>query len=194
MNNTYHNTDGFFAKLCADSKRFPSRFTSPFLTPLHFLFLVFLTPGFQLALSIRIQEVFRKIPLMGKLLRRILWYLTTILFGSDIFTTCSIGSGIFFPHPYGIVIGDGCIIGKNVSINQNVTLGRKQHGNPGDPIISDGVTIYTGAVIIGPITIGENAVIGANSVVTKDVPAGATAMGIPARCIRPKTNQPFQPL
>lgn len=150
---------------------------------MHFLFLLLLVPGFQLGLSIRIQEVLGKIPLIGKLLRRIQWYITTIFFGSDIDPNCSIDSGIYFPHPFGIVIGGGCVIGKNVCINQNVTIGRRHPEETENPVIHSGVSIYAGVVIIGPITIGENAVIGANAVVNKDVQTGATMVGIPARAI-----------
>lgn len=183
MNTTSTKPDGFVSKLCADSKHYPSRFKSSFLKPLHVLFLLLLVPGFQLTLSVRIQELLGKIPVIGKLLRRIQWYLTTIFFGSDIDPECTIGGGIYFPHPFGIVIGGGCTIGKNVSINQNVTIGRRNHDDLRNPVIGNGVSIFTGAVIIGPITIGDNAIIGANAVVTKDVPASSTAIGIPARTI-----------
>jgi serine acetyltransferase len=90
--------------------------------------------------------------------------------------------GIKFPHPLGIVIGDGVRIGKEVRIYQNVTIGLLKNTPAHEareeyPTIEDGVIIYAGAVIAGPITIGSGATIGANSVITHDVPRGATAFG-----------------
>ena len=90
--------------------------------------------------------------------------------------------GIKFPHPVGIVIGDGVRIGKEVRIYQNVTIGLLKNTPADDarndyPTIEDGVIIYAGAVIAGPITIGAGATVGANAVITRDVPKGATAFG-----------------
>lgn len=90
---------------------------------------------------------------------------------------------IKFPHPIGIVIGDDVVIGKNVKIWQQVTLG--SHGKSTQifdyPIIKEDVKIYAGAKIIGGETIGKGAIIGANAVVFIDVPPGKTAVGIPAK-------------
>lgn len=88
---------------------------------------------------------------------------------------------IHFAHPLGVVIGAGCSIGKNCTIFQNVTIGQK---NNLYPTIGDNVTIYPGAVVIGNIKIGNNVVIGANSVVTKDVPDNTVVAGIPAKVIK----------
>lgn len=87
-----------------------------------------------------------------------------------------------FPHPVGIVIGDGVSIGRGCEIYQNVTIGQ-QAITPGTkaqdyPTIGDDVTIGAGAVVVGAIHIGAGAVIGANAVITKTVPAGATAFGV----------------
>ncbi len=84
-------------------------------------------------------------------------------------------------HPTGIVISDSTIIGKDCTIYQNVTLGRKGEYAP---TLGDNVTIYANAVIIGNVHIGDNAVIGAGSVVLKDVPAGEVWAGNPAHFIK----------
>lgn len=96
-----------------------------------------------------------------------------------------IGNGVRFPHPSGIVIGAGVVIEDDVIIYQHVTLG--SHGKPGEgkdyPTIGSETVIYAGAVIIGGVTIGKNCIIGANSVVNKDIPDYSTAVGIPAKVI-----------
>ena len=89
-----------------------------------------------------------------------------------------IGEGTVFVHGNGIVIGPGSVIGRNCSIFQQVTVG-SQDGQS-YPVVGDGVVLYPGAKIIGGVTIGDNAKIGANAVVLQDVPAGATAVGNPA--------------
>jgi serine acetyltransferase len=81
---------------------------------------------------------------------------------------------IHFPHPVGIVISYETEMGKNITIYSNVTIGGKKYGaGKGFPSIKDDVTIYAGACIIGGITIGKGAILGANSTITKDVPAGS---------------------
>lgn len=89
-------------------------------------------------------------------------------------------SKIKFPHPIGIVIGEGVEIGKNCIIYQNVTIGQK---NNKYPKIGNNVTIYAGAIVIGDIVIGDNCVIGANAVVNKSFPKNSVIVGIPARKI-----------
>ncbi len=93
-----------------------------------------------------------------------------------------IAPGLFLPHPVGIVIGEGVRIGAGATIYQNVTVGRT--ASPRYPSIGAGATLYPNAVVIGPIAIGERAVVGAGSVVLKDVPPGAVAAGNPARIVR----------
>jgi serine acetyltransferase len=85
-------------------------------------------------------------------------------------------------HPIGIVIGNKAEIGENVQINQNVTIGGRGGDNPtGHPKIRDNVTIYSGSVILGDITLHEGCTIGANSVVLDDVEEEKTAVGAPAK-------------
>lgn len=81
------------------------------------------------------------------------------------------------PHPVGIAIAGCTEIGQNVTIHQNVTIGMKDDGCP---TICDGAKIYSGAVVIGDVRVGEGAVVGANAVVLNDVPDETTVVGIPA--------------
>lgn len=87
-------------------------------------------------------------------------------------------SDVKFPHPLGIVIGDGVKIGKNVTIYQNVTIGRKSVEIVEYPTICDNVTIYCNSVILGNIVIGDGATIGAGSIVLRDVKPGEKVYGI----------------
>lgn len=91
---------------------------------------------------------------------------------------CKIGENIHFMHLDGITIGSGVIIGSNCTIYQQVTIG-KEKGK--FPKIGNNVTIFSGAKIIGDVTIGDNCIIGANAVVVKDVPANSIAIGVPAK-------------
>ncbi len=144
--------------------------------------LLFLTPGFQFVFWLRVQRSLAVVPLLGPALRRVIWYCTTIWFSCDVDPQVEIGPGLYTPHPLGIVIGGGVCIGRNVSILQNVTLGRVANEHL-DPTIGDDVEIGAGAVVLGAVHVGSGAKVGANSVVLKDVPAGAIAVGAPARVI-----------
>lgn len=92
-----------------------------------------------------------------------------------------IGGGLFIQHGFATMVSAE-VIGENCWINQQVTIGYKGHGRA--PIIGDNVMITCGAKVLGEITIGSNAVIGANAVVIKDVEDGAVMGGIPARRIK----------
>ena len=143
--------------------------------------LVLLEPGFQLAVSLRLQEALARLPLAGRLLRRLLWYATTIWTGCHISPTATFAGGLYIPHPTGIVIGAGSVIGRRVTIYQQVTLGRRDVEDAGVPKVGDHCQLSAGAKILGAVTLGDHVTVGANAVVLDDVPTGHTAIGIPAR-------------
>ena len=105
--------------------------------------------------------------------------------GADIPLNCQLGGGLIMTHPNGIVIHPEAVIGVNCLLFQQVTIGAGKV--PGLPIIGGHVDVGAGAKILGGITIGEHAKIGANAVVLQDVPAYATAVGIPAKIIKGNT-------
>ncbi len=94
---------------------------------------------------------------------------------------CHIGAvlpkSVIFPHPFGIVIHSKTVLGENVIIMHQVTLGQKRIEDNTAPIVEDGVFIGAGAKILGNVKVGRLAVIGANAIVTKDVPPGAVIVG-----------------
>jgi serine O-acetyltransferase len=100
----------------------------------------------------------------------------------------TIDRGFRIEHFGGIVIGEGCVIGKNVNISQGVTIGRTLSGYP---VIGNNVYIGAGAIIIGDITVGNNVAIGAGAVVTKSVPDNCCVAGVPAKIISYKGSMGY---
>ncbi len=91
---------------------------------------------------------------------------------------------IRMPHPYLVVVNENTVIGENCTVYHNVTIGSRQFGMvAGAPTIGDEVIIYPGACIIGKITIGARAIIGAGSIVVNDVPANTVVAGNPAKVV-----------
>lgn len=126
-----------------------------------------------------------------KLTARILSNVARWLTGIEIHPGARIGEGFFIDHGMGVVIGETTEIGKDVTIYHQVTLGGttwdrgKRH-----PTLMDNVVIGAGAKVLGPITLGENARVGSNSVVVKDVPAETTVVGVPGRLVMSKAKRP----
>ena len=108
----------------------------------------------------------------------------TYKFGIDIPYATKIGSGFFIGHFGGITVSQFSVIGKNCNISQTVTLGQANRGkNKGYPTLGDNVYIGPGAKIVGSVKIGNNVAIGANCVVTKDIPDNSVVVGIPGKVI-----------
>lgn len=97
-----------------------------------------------------------------------------------------IDKSVKFPHPVGIVIGAGCTIKENVTIFQNVTIGRKEANIWEYPIINKNTIIYCNCVIIGKIEVAQNTIIGANSVLMTNTQKDSTYIGAPARKVDKK--------
>lgn len=104
-------------------------------------------------------------------------------YSCDISYHSKIGVGIKFPHPIGIVIGVGAVIKNNVMIWQNVTLGSSGKSELSYPTIENNVKLYSCCQVLGSVTIGKNAKVGASSVVLSDIPENKTAVGIPSKII-----------
>lgn len=108
----------------------------------------------------------------------------TYKFGISIPQSTEIGPGFYIGHFGGIIINEKSVIGSNCNISQGVTLGQANRGpNKGYPVVGDNVYIGPGAKIVGAVKVGNNVAIGANCVVTKDVPDHAVVVGIPGRII-----------
>lgn len=124
---------------------------------------------------------------------RMLAHLGRWLTGIEIHPGATIGRRFFIDHGMGVVIGETAEIGDDCTLYHGVTLGgtswekAKRH-----PTLGDNIVIGAGAKILGPITLGDNARVGSNSVVVKDVPAGATVVGIPGRIITQAVDEKFQ--
>ena len=148
-----------------------------------FLAILINTPGIHAVLFHKISHFLYKKEhfFLARLISQIARFLT----GIEIHPGAKIGKRFFIDHGMGVVIGETAEIGDDVMMYHQVTLGGtgKECGKR-HPTVKNGVTIAAGSKILGAITIGENAKIGANSVVLKNVPANATVVGIPARIVR----------
>jgi len=148
---------------------------------------VTLYPGVHALLWYRLANRFWRWRL--KWVARLVSQLARWFTGIEIHPGARIGRRFFIDHGMGVVIGETAEIGDDVTLYHGVTLGgtawqkEKRH-----PTLGNNVVVGAGAKILGPVYIGDNARVGSNSVVVKDVPAGVTVVGIPGRALQPKSD------
>ena len=151
------------------------------------LSLILTYPGVKAIFFHRIANFFSKAKF--DLIARIISQFSRFLTGIEIHPNAKIGKNLFIDHGMGVVIGETSEIGDNVTIYHMATLGgitpsinsNDQRNIKRHPTIKDGAVIGSGAQVLGPVTVGKFAKIGANAVVTKDVPEKAVMVGIPAK-------------
>lgn len=156
----------------------------------HRLAAVFLYPSFHVMLAHRIAHPLWRAGL--RFVPRFIMQFARWFTGIEIHPAAQIGAGFFADHGMGVVIGETSILGRNVTLYHDVTLGgvmpavdsHAQKTIKRHPTIKDDVIIGAGAQILGPVTVGKCARIGGNSVVTRDVGEGQTVVGIPAKAIK----------
>ena len=149
---------------------------------------VFAYAGFHAILLHRVAHRLWRLRL--RLLGRIISALNRFFTGVEIHPAARIGELCFIDHGMGIVIGETAVIGDRVTLFHGVTLGGLgKRGGKRHPTVEDGAMIGAGAKLLGPITIGKGARVGANAVVTKDVAPGLSVVGIPARAVDALTEE-----
>ena len=162
------------------------------------LSLILTYPGVKAVFFHKISNFFAvaKFDLVAKVISQFSRFLT----GIEIHPKAKIGKNLFIDHGMGVVIGETSEIGDNVTIYHMVTLGGISPSINSDsqreikrhPTLMDNVVVGSGAQILGPVTVGKNAKVGANAVVTKNVPDNAVMIGIPARNVG-TTSEEFKP-
>lgn len=157
----------------------------------HSLLQVVLTyPGFHALVLHRVAHFLWRNHL--KLIAHVVAYISRILTGIEIHPAVKIGKRFFIDHGTGVVIGETAEIGDDVTLYQAVTLGGlSSNAEKRHPTLKNGAIVGAGAQILGPITIGEYARVGANAVVLIDVPDNTTAVGVPARLVQKMPSIPL---
>ena len=152
-------------------------------------------PGFRYSVALRLAMYARAARWARYGFRQftaLMLYRYTVRYGISISSRSTVGAGLYIGHFGGIVVNHGAVIGDNCNIQQGVTLGKANRGaRAGAPVIGNNVFIGAGAKIIGHIHVGDGAAIGANAVVTRDVPAGVAVAGVPAGVVSEQGSEGY---
>jgi serine O-acetyltransferase len=153
--------------------------------PLRICWLLASRPGLLAQFLLRLQMGLHRGP-AGRRAAYLVRGLNHALTGADFSPGCEVGPGLRIEHPSGIVVGAGAVVGRDAFLCHRVTLGERLGDGrpPAYPVLGDGVFVGTGATVLGAVTVGHRACIGAAAVVLHDVPPGATVVGSPARVVR----------
>jgi serine O-acetyltransferase len=184
------NLRQFLFLVRSDLYRYHGRVTfSVFLKNLLF------TPGFKYSFWMRVVAYFSQHPWLRRSLYRIPYFVLmhcTYKYGISIPHNTAVGPGLYLGHFGGIVVHEKSAIGRNCNISHGVTLGQANRGRmKGHPTIGDNVYIGPGAKIVGRVSVGNNVAIGANCVVTHDVPDNAVVVGVPGKVISLDGSQDY---
>ena len=146
---------------------------------------VFTCDSFLILMTWRLRCTARRwhVPGLNHLLRRF----QTVFFGIEIGNEVTLGRGIYFVHPVGVVVGGAARVGARVRFMGGNTVGTAR--GDGHPVIEDDVVIGCGARVLGAVRVGARAVVGANAVVLTDVPPDSVAVGVPARVGAPPSGE-----
>jgi len=154
-----------------------------------------LESGFRYCVLLRACRYFRTVSYLRwgiYHLAKFWFYRLSLVLGVHMDPSMEVGPGFYIGHAFGIIINRRCRIGENCTIAAHVTLGRKsREPKEGCPTLGNRVYVGTGAVIIGAINIGDDAAVGANAVLTKDVPAKGVVAGIPAVIISDRGSEGY---
>ncbi|MBK9306953.1 MAG: serine acetyltransferase [Nitrospira sp.] len=155
----------------------------------------FLVPGFRYSFWMRVANLLRQESILWRpahYLCRAILHRYSLRYGISIPYNTRIGPGLYIGHHGGIVISSEVVIGCDCNINHDVTIGMKYGGrNPGVPVIGDRVYLGPGCKVIGGICLGNDVVVGANSVVVDSAPAASVVAGVPAKKISSKGSSDY---
>jgi len=183
----------FLGTVRADLESFAELRGKKLNSPLALLDVLFF-PGVLAVLLFRLAGALHRARLRP--ISRLLYILNLVLFGVDLAPSAEVGPGLALPHPNGVAIAPATRIGRKVRLFQQVSVGGVSYEDPtrdGFPTVGDECWIFAGAKVLGPIHIGDRAMVASNALVIRSVPAGAVVVGNPARVVRYREGAPSAP-